>query len=56
MNLPLGDIANLLVLGIGLVGVYVSYVSKIRIMEAELEDLKQLVTELRLDIKELLSK
>lgn len=54
MNLP--DIVTLFTLGGGLVGIYASYASKIKVMERELESLHELVTELRLDIKELLAK
>lgn len=56
MELSLGDVITAVAMFVGMFGGYVSYVSKIHIMETELDDLKQLVTELRLDIKELLAK
>ena len=54
--MDLSDLINLATLGFGLLGIYVSYASKIKVMERELESLHTLVTELRLDIKELLAK
>ena len=56
MDLLAGDYVTLITLGTGLAGIYVSYASKIKVMEKELESLHLLVTELRLDIKELLAK
>ena len=54
MTLP--DMVTLATLGFGLIGIYASYAAKIKVMERELESLHDLVTELRLDIKELLAK
>ena len=56
MNLLAGDLVTIVTLAGGLIGIYASYASKIRVMERELESLHELVTELRLDIKELLAK
>lgn len=56
MELSLGDAITALAMLLGMFGGYVSYVAKIKVMETELEDLKVLVNELRLDIKELLAK
>lgn len=36
------------------IGIYSNYAAKMKVMEKEIEDLKDLVNELRLDIKELL--
>lgn len=56
MDITMEDVLTLLTMGVGVVGMYTSYVSKIKMMEADLEDLKSMVNELRLDIKELLQK
>lgn len=56
MEFTIDDAINVVLIIGGLLGIYTSFKTKLAVLEREVSDLRDMVSELRLDIKNLLTR